>query len=193
MDTGRGLIARAGRPPWGQMEFQVGDIVVKPTIGVCRIADRKRVEVDGSPKEFFVFHAGEISVMVPVTNVERVGIRRPMNGEEGERVWKCLGEPLEFAGSDAAHDAYRKLHPGDIKDTIRRRLPDELAELCRLLYNKSREQKIERKQKEFFEQVLQMLAEELAYIEERDPLEVNKALREALQAGYEERKKRERG
>lgn len=175
------------------MEFQVGDIVVKPTIGVCRIADRKRVEVDGSPKEFFVFNAGEISVMVPVTNVDRVGIRPPMSTEDGERVWSCLSEPLNFPTSEAAYQEYRKLHPGEIKEVVRRRLPDELAVLLRLLFNKSKEQKMERKQKEFLEQVTQMLAEELAYINGQSDLStVNNQIKDTLLKAYESRDPRER-
>ncbi len=173
------------------MEFQVGDIVVKPSIGVCRITDIRKVDVDGAPKDFFVFSAGEVSVMVPVSNTIKSGIRQPISSEDAASVWKGLSEPLQFPNGMTDRDAYR-LHPKYIKETLRKRDPAELTQLVKLLFNKSRDFHTERKEKEFLEQGISMIAEEVSFVEGRDRLETIKQMKDLLSEAREERRRQQK-
>ena len=84
------------------MDFQVGDKVVYPNQGVGIIEQVSSRNVTGEPEMFYMLKLGSTSmrVMVPMTNVSVIGLRRvAKRGEIG-----CILEYLERGGCKSAQD-----------------------------------------------------------------------------------------
>lgn len=76
------------------MSFEVGDKVVHPHHGAAVIERREVVEAFGEEREYFVLRIahGDLTVTVPVENVDRVGIREVINDEEVGEVFAVLAK-----------------------------------------------------------------------------------------------------
>ncbi|MGC9324613.1 MAG: CarD family transcriptional regulator [Desulfomonilia bacterium] len=74
--------------------FKVGDIVVYPAHGVAEVESVEDREISGHTISFFILKVldTEMTVMVPVTNAENVGIRQLVDTEGIESVMDILKE-----------------------------------------------------------------------------------------------------
>ncbi|MDT8272723.1 MAG: CarD family transcriptional regulator, partial [Desulfomonilia bacterium] len=74
--------------------FKVGDIVVYPAHGVAEVESVEDREISGHTTEFFILKVmdSQMTVMVPVNNVENVGIRQLLDAEGIEKVMDILKE-----------------------------------------------------------------------------------------------------
>ncbi|HDP24348.1 MAG TPA: CarD family transcriptional regulator [Deltaproteobacteria bacterium] len=74
--------------------FKVGDIVVYPAHGVAEVESVEDREISGHTTEFFILKVmdSQMTVMVPVNNVENVGIRQLLDADGIEKVMDILKE-----------------------------------------------------------------------------------------------------
>lgn len=74
--------------------FKVGDIVVYPAHGVAEVESVEDRDISGHMISFFILKVldTEMTVMVPVTNAENVGIRQLVDTEGIESVMDILKE-----------------------------------------------------------------------------------------------------
>ena len=74
------------------MRFKVGDKVVYPNQGVGEIREVCCKEIMGWEEEFYMLRilANDSTVMIPVTNVENVGLRRLSSEEQLQSLFRVL-------------------------------------------------------------------------------------------------------
>lgn len=81
----------------GEADLKVGDRVVYPNQGVCRVVGTAELEIAGQ-RETFVKLAREedaATVMVPRGRLGKVGLRRIADDSDLEKVFAYLGAPVE--------------------------------------------------------------------------------------------------
>ena len=76
------------------MTFQVGDKVIYPNHGLGVVQGIETKTILGTTCGFYHLRmvANETTVLVPVDNVDGVGLRRAINDEEIERLFSLLGD-----------------------------------------------------------------------------------------------------
>lgn len=72
--------------------FQIGDKIVYPMHGAGIIEEIETQEILGEKREYFIIRMpiGDMKVMVPVTNVDEVGVRYIIDEKEMEAVFEVL-------------------------------------------------------------------------------------------------------
>ncbi|MFW5966248.1 MAG: CarD family transcriptional regulator [Persicimonas sp.] len=75
-------------------EFEVGDKAVYPAQGVAEVVGVDTKEIMGTSQTFYVLRVldSDKKIMIPVDNVENVGLRSIINDEEVEEVYDILRE-----------------------------------------------------------------------------------------------------
>ena len=78
----------------GHVTFQVGDKVIYPNHGLGVVQGIETKTILGTTCGFYHLRmvANETTVLVPVDNVDGVGLRRAINDEEIERLFSLLGD-----------------------------------------------------------------------------------------------------
>ncbi len=78
----------------GHVTFQVGDKVIYPNHGLGVVQGIETKTILGTTCGFYHLRmvANETTVLVPVDNVDGVGLRRAINDEEIERLFALLGD-----------------------------------------------------------------------------------------------------
>jgi len=74
--------------------FQVGDKVVYPMHGAGVIESIEEKEILGEKQHYYILRLslGEMKVMIPLNNVDQIGIRQVISIDEVNRVVQTLGE-----------------------------------------------------------------------------------------------------
>ncbi len=154
--------------------FKVGDKVVYPMHGAGVIESIEKQEVLGETHEYYIMHlpVGELKVMIPRSNVEKIGLRQVIS-EEG------LDEALALA-CEAAVDTgetwnrrFRanldKIKGGDVVD---------IAHVVRDLMVREREKGLSTGERKMLEQAKQILVSEMILSKEIDAHEANRLVDE---------------
>ena len=78
-------------------EFNPGDLAVYPAHGVGRIEAVEVKEIGGNKQEFYIMKILENSmvIMIPVTNVNSVGLRSVIGRSEIKKVYKVMKSKKE--------------------------------------------------------------------------------------------------
>jgi RNA polymerase-interacting CarD/CdnL/TRCF family regulator len=168
--------------------FQVGDTVVKSTIGICKISGIRRLEIEQREEDYYVIQAGEASVLVPRKLADSGAIRTPLREEEVENIFQKLEEPYKPASEeqDPESDERYKFKVAEVKQRVQQRNPAELVEILRLLYNKQNDLFLDKKQEECLRTAMSMLVEELAYVLKTTKGRVKNRIQKSLATGRKE-------
>jgi CarD family transcriptional regulator len=72
--------------------FKVGEIAVYPSHGVGTIQSIENKKISGREQTFFIFRIldSDMTIMIPVNNIEMVGLRRVIHLEEVPKVYDIL-------------------------------------------------------------------------------------------------------
>src|SRR5579875_1241995 len=95
------------------MAFQVGEKVVYPNQGVGIIEQISTRNLTGQPEMFYLLklNSSSLRVMVPISNVENVGLRKVVRGKEVDTILEFLrkgnAKPNRI-GSDALRRTPRR-------------------------------------------------------------------------------------
>lgn len=151
------------------MEFQIGDKVVYPSQGVTVIESIGEEDLGGMSIDCYHLRmlATDSKVMVPLRNVERVGLR-------------ALSDP------DSVSESLRRLranetssHTGDWKDRYKSNLErlktgelDEVVDVIICLAEVSRRKTLSFRERKMFDQAQQILAYEVSEVQDRPVEEV---------------------
>ena len=99
------------------MTFQVGDKVIYPNHGLGIVERIEEKTILGTTAGFFHLRivANDTTVLVPVANVDGVGLRKAISDEEVERLFGLLSDGKATADSAANVEAlqYVKTHLND--------------------------------------------------------------------------------
>lgn len=76
------------------MTYNIGDAVVYPIHGAGTIEGIEKKEILGELKEYYVMKMpyGDMKVMIPINNLEGIGIRDVISGDEANKVIKFFEE-----------------------------------------------------------------------------------------------------
>lgn len=114
-------------------EFEVGDKAVYPGHGVAEITGIENREISGSEQKFFVLRVlgKEMTLMVPMSNADSVGLRNIIGAPEVEQVYEVLrkrGEKISTATWNRRHREYmEKIRTGSLSE-----IAAVLRDLCLL-------------------------------------------------------------
>lgn len=148
--------------------FDVGDKVVYPMHGAGVIEGIEEKEILGEKKKYFVMRMpiGDMKVMVPMENVDHIGLRQVVGNEAVNRVMDIMGE-REIDLQSNWNQRYRanmdKMKSGDIY---------ELADVVRNLMIRDRSKGLSTGERKMLDQAKQILISELALVKDMDSKEV---------------------
>jgi CarD family transcriptional regulator len=169
------------------LNFRIGETVVEPTLGICTVEGIKRMTIDQKAEDYYVFQSGTARVMVPRTQVERRGIRKPMTKEEVRKIINLLKVPVSPSREDAKmqYIGYREImKSGD---------PVRVVKLLRDLYTLEQADDLKGKEREIMEQAKKFLVEEIAFIKQASKTSVSEQINDSLRQMYKKKLQKERG
>lgn len=78
-------------------KFQVGDLAVYPAHGVGRIEAIETKAVNGEEHDFYIIKVieNDMLIMIPMSNVESVGLRRVINEKDVPRIYEVMKKKRE--------------------------------------------------------------------------------------------------
>lgn len=148
--------------------FAIGDKVVYPMHGAGVIEGIEEKEILGQRKKYFVMRMpiGDMKVMVPMENVDHIGLRQVVGNEAVNRVMDIMGE-RDIDIQPNWNQRYRanmdKMKSGDIY---------ELADVVRNLMIRDRSKGLSTGERKMLDQAKQILISELALVKDMDSKEV---------------------
>jgi len=137
--------------------FNIGDKIVYPMHGAGIIEGIEEKEILGEKRKYYVMKMpmGEMKVMVPMDNIEDIGIREVINLDEVEQVLAVLGDD-ETKMPQNWNRRYRanmdKIKSGDIY---------EIASVVRNLIIRDREKGLSTGERKMLNNAKQMLISEI--------------------------------
>lgn len=156
--------------------FAVGDKVVYPMHGAGIIEAIEEQEILGEIKKYYVMRIplGDMKVMIPMDNVEHVGLREVVGPDVVKEVMNIISEQ-ETDMSKNWNQRYRanmdKIKSGDIC---------EVAGVVRNLMFRDREKGLSTGERKMLDQAKQILISELALAQDIDSEEVVTTLTELV-------------
>jgi CarD family transcriptional regulator len=158
--------------------FQVGETVVEPSVGVCRIEGIKSQIIDGKQEDYYIFNSGTAKVYVPMSQIERRGVRRPMTRDEIKKIYAQLKMPVSPARNDA------RLQYLSYREVMKSGEPVKISKLLRELFMLDKMDELKGKEKEIMEQAKKFLVDEIAFIREDPKAKVLEDIQGCLDAMY---------
>lgn len=148
--------------------FDIGDKVVYPMHGAGIIEGIEEREILGEKQSYYIlrFPVGDMKVMIPIANVEQIGIREVIPNEEVDKVVEFLTNDKTSMSSNW-NKRYRqnmeKMKTGDIY---------EVAEVVRNLMLRDREKGLSTAERKMLSNARQILISELVLSKDADELEM---------------------
>jgi CarD family transcriptional regulator len=137
--------------------FKIGDKIVYPMHGAGIIEGIEEKEILGDKRQYYVLRMpiGDMKVMVPISNVETIGIRKIIAGEEVREVFNVLRQedsPMSTNWNRRYRSNMEKIKSGNIYD---------LAEVVRNLTSRDKEKGLSTGEKKMLDSARQILLSEL--------------------------------
>ena len=168
-----------------QTDIHIGDTVVEPTIGICRVEGIRRQTIDGNEEDYFVFQSDSAKVMVPRSQVARRGIRKPMSKDEVKKMYNMLRMPVSPVRGDA-----RQMYL-NYRDIIKSGDPQKICKLIRDLYVLDEMDELKGKEKEIMEQAMVFLLDEIVYVMGDSKTKIRAEIEDCLSKMYKKKQDKE--
>ncbi|MGO1370057.1 MAG: CarD family transcriptional regulator [Senegalia sp. (in: firmicutes)] len=156
--------------------FDIGDKIVYPMHGAGIIEGIEEKEILGEKKKYFVMKMpmGEMKVMVPMDNIEDIGIREVISLEELEQVLGVLGDD-ETKMPQNWNRRFRanmdKIKSGDIF---------EIAAVVRNLLIRDREKGLSTGERKMLNNAKQMLVSEIVLSKDIDEIQADELIEDIV-------------
>ncbi|WP_425448448.1 CarD family transcriptional regulator [Dethiothermospora halolimnae] len=156
--------------------FDIGDKIVYPMHGAGVIVAIEEKEILGDKKKYYVMKMpmGEMKVMVPIDNMEEIGIREVIGNKEVEQVFAVLGDDKTKMPKNW-NRRYRanmdKIKSGDIY---------EIANVVRNLMIRDKEKGLSTGERKMLNNAKQMLVSEIVLAKDTDQEDVENLINEAV-------------
>jgi len=168
------------------LKFRIGEVVVEPTIGICNIEGVTRKTVDGVTEDYYVFHSGNAKVMVPRSQIDKRGVRKPMTKDEVKKILQLLKVPVSPQRTDARTQYLM------YRDILKSGDPNKITKMLRDLYTLEQMDDLKGKEKELMESARRFLVEEVSYVNEDAKQNVLDEINEALKGMYKKKVSKDR-
>lgn len=157
--------------------FSIGDKIVYPMHGAGIIVGIEEKEILGNKRKYYIMKMpmGDMKVMVPIDNIEEIGIREIINIEEVEQVFEVLADNKSNMTQNW-NRRYRanmdKIKSGDIY---------EIASVVRNLVIRDREKGLSTGERKMLNNAKQMLISEIVLAKEIDEFETEELIEKMIQ------------
>jgi CarD family transcriptional regulator len=168
------------------LKFRIGEVVVEPTIGICNIEGVTRKTVDGVTEDYYVFHSGNAKVLVPRSQIDKRGVRKPMTKEEVKKIYQLLKVPVSPQRTDARQQYLM------YRDILKSGDPQKITKMLRDLFTLEQMDDLKGKEKELMESAKRFLIEEISFVSEEPKTNVTDEITEALKAMYKKKVSKDR-
>ena len=157
--------------------FKVGDTVVYPAHGVSEVESIETREISGNKISFFILKVldTQMTVMVPVTNVENVGIRELIDKKGIDKVLGILKERSVSVDNQTWNRRYR-----EYMEKIKSGSAFEIAEVLRDLNILKRGKELSFGERKMYDTARNLLVNEIATSKKIGKKDVEKMLLEAM-------------
>lgn len=140
--------------------FNVGDYIVYPMHGAGTIDAIEEKDILGQKQAYYIIKMpGEVKVMIPTTQADKVGIRSIIDKTQANKVFDILGEDetqTDLNWNKRYRENMDKMKTGDIY---------EVADVVRNLSYKQKEKGLSTGEKKMLINAKQILVSELALVE----------------------------
>ena len=140
--------------------FNVGDYIVYPMHGAGTIDAIEEKDILGQRQTYYIIRMpGEVKVMIPTTQADKVGIRSIIDKTQAVKVFDILGEDetqTEMNWNKRYRENMDKMKTGDIY---------EVADVVRNLSIKQKDKGLSTGEKKMLTNAKQILVSELALVE----------------------------
>lgn len=171
-----------------QTPFQMGQLVVHPAYGFCRIAAIERAAMRDGLEDCYVFRMGSvgnpIKVLMPVARAEEAGLRRHMTRSQAEevlRVFQLPATPLKPHSKEDLEEVACRLSSHDprivastIRDLVTAGVKGWLGQPDGAFMNHQRSEQV------MLTRALERLIEELAYVRQTSRKTIEEHIRKCL-------------
>ena len=145
--------------------FKVGDLAVYPAQGVGRIEAIETREISGQKQAFYIMKILEnnMIIMIPVNNVESVGLRDIIDDEEVAKVYEIMKKRDIPPDNQTWNRRYR-----EYMDKIKTGSVYEVAEVLRDLYLLKVDKELSFGERKMFDTAQSLLLKELSIAKNTD-------------------------
>lgn len=152
--------------------FNIGDKVVYPMHGAGVIEAIEEKEILGDWKKYYVMNIpmGEMKVMIPMDNVERVGLREVIGKGAVSRVFQILEGPDEASNAN-----WNRRYRANL-DKIKSGSIFKVAEVVRSLLLREKDKGLSTGERRMLETAKQILMSELSLVQGVDRGEIISSL-----------------
>lgn len=164
------------------MRFKVGDKVVYPNQGVGEIHEVCLKDIMGREEEFYMLRilANDSTVMIPVSNVENVGLRRLSSEEELESLFDVL-QSNDYEPDQDWKNRYKenveKMKTGSIV---------EVGQVLQNLYFLSFSKPLSFREKKMYDRARQLVISEISTVRGEAENRVEDSVEAMLNGAYEQ-------
>jgi len=169
--------------------FNVGDVVVKAGLGICRIKALQTLAVEGKEQDLYILQSGDVKVMIPCDKAHTGVLRPVMTIEQIEELESFLRSPFPLPGE------YEKEDPEGYSvdnitafDTVKHRNPKAVADIIHKLFYKSKLVNLTQTEDKIYKEAMKVLSEEIAYVEHSTRQKVGDRLISVMMEGRHARK-----
>ena len=138
--------------------FQVDQKVVYPSqgVGVIKLIEEKEFKSEKIPYYVIYLEVSDMTIMVPVDQAERLGIRPIVPKEEAQKALELISEDYEPIPSDW------KLRYQMNLDLLKKGSVMDIAAIVRSLYHRSKVKEVPILERKLYDSALKLLEDELA-------------------------------
>ena len=166
--------------------FKIGETLVEPTVGICQLEGIRRMNVDGLEENYYIFKASNARVLVPKSQIDKRGIRRPMTRDDVKKIFTFLKIPVSPTRSDA------RLQYMSYRNVMKSGEPQKITKLLRDLYTLDQADELKGKEREIMDQARRFLCDEIAYVRQASKTTIMERINESLRSMYKKKLQRER-
>ncbi len=166
--------------------FRIGDTVVEPTLGICRVQGIRNMTVDDINEDYYVFQSAQASVMVPSSQLIKRGIRKPMSKEDIRKMTNTLRSPVTPVRGDARTQYL------EYQATLKSGDPTRISKLLRNLFILDQNDELKGKEKELMEKARTFLVEEITFIQGTPKTQISGDIDDSLKQMYKKKLTKEK-
>jgi len=156
--------------------FSIGDKIVYPMHGAGVIESIEEKEILGEKKRYYVMKmpVGDMKVMIPINNVDGIGIRDVIDKNDADKVFESLKKRCDEQTSNW-NKRYRenmsKIKSGNIF---------EVAEVVKSLLTRERHKGLSTGERKMLNSAKQILISELVLAKNMNPVDVEDIINERI-------------
>src|SRR5438270_8043217 len=164
-------------PTGGTVTFEIGDKVIYPNHGLGIVERIEEKTILGTTCGFYHLRivANETTVLVPLTNVDGVGLRRAISDEEVERLFGLLGD-----GKIDNHQNWKGRFK-DNSDKMRTGSIYDMADVLKSLTFLSKSKSLSFREKRMLDRAKALIISEISEVIREKALAVEQRVDEALE------------